>query len=544
MSEATDKHDSDEKSQTRNLQKEDGTSASTRGDKPNAETYAAIMATNPPNPRGPGYIKLYLLALTIFLCSTMSGYDSSLMSSINALPNYTEYFGLPESGDASTGIVFAIFQIGMADYGTYGSVVVRKALLQNSAALKARVGVIIGTIVTATATNLSTFIGGRFLLSFFATLTITAAPLYLVEISPAAYRGTIAGTYNTFYYVGSILATSSVHEYLADHGDLDWRIPIWLQAVCPAIVIVLVRFFPESPRYLILIDKHEEARQIIVKYHTNGDPTHPLVDLQMNEMLHSVQGLPKATWKDLFDLRVLVESRSSRYRLMLNMVFSWFAQFSGNNIISYYLPIMLNAIGVTDTNIKLQLNIVYSVIGWVFSTAGARLHDVVGRRKMLMGSTAAMTICLTLVAAGSAGKVEYNNDATATLAIVFIFAFGAVFSAGYTPMQPVYPAEVASNRMRAKAMGTYKITAGAAGFLNTFVGPIALSSIGYWFYVFFVFWDTFEFAFMYFFFVETKGLTLEELDVIFEADNPRKASVQAKKLQNAYQTHSKEKNTA
>lgn len=98
-------------------------------------------------------------------------------------------------------------------------------------------------------------------------------------------------------------------------------------------------------------------------------------------------------------------------------------------------------------------------------------------------------------------------------------------------MQPIYPAEVVSNKMRAKAMGTFKLTAGAAGFLNTFVGPIALSSIGYWFYVFFVFWDSFEMAFMYFFFVETKGMTLEELDAIFEAKNPRKASIEMKKLQ-------------
>lgn len=255
----------------------------------------------------------------------------------------------------------------------------------------------------------------------------------------------------------------------------------------------------------------------------------------MKEMIHSVQGIPKATWKDLFDLRVLVETRSSRYRLMLNMVFSWFAQFSGNNIISYYLPVMLDAIGVKDTDTKLILNIIYSAIGWIFATGGARLHDLVGRRKMLMGSTVGMAICLAFVAAGSAGKVEYNNNAAATLSIVFIFAFGATYSGAFTPMQPVYPAEVVSNRMRAKAMGAYKITAGAAGFLNTFVAPIALSSIGYWFYVFFVFWDTFEFAFIYFFFIETKGLTLEELDVIFEADNPRKASIEAKKkLQSTY----------
>jgi hypothetical protein len=51
-----------------------------------------------------------------------------------------------------------------------------------------------------------------------------------------------------------------------------------------------------------------------------------------------------------------------------------------------------------------------------------------------------------------------------------------------------------------------------------------VSQIGYWFYVFFVFWDLFEFAFIYFFYVETKSRTLEDLDAIFEAVNPRKAS--------------------
>ncbi|KAI0853851.1 general substrate transporter [Daldinia vernicosa] len=496
------------------------------GIEPSPETYATIIATNKPNPRGPGYIQLYLLAGMVFLCSTMNGFDSSLMSSINALPNYTKYFGLPVNGNASTGIVGqmcgALF-VWMTDW--YG---------RTWHIFFGCLGVCVGTIITALSINLPMFIGGRFLLSFFATCAHTAAPLYLVEISPAAYRGTIAGAYNTFYNVGSILATSSVyacHLHLEDRGDLDWRIPVWLQMVCPGIVCLIIKFFPESPRFLIANDQHEKARDIIAKYRTNGDPDHPLVTLQMKEMLGTVQGTSKATWKDLLDLRVLVETRSSRYRLMLNVAFSWFGQFSGNNIISYYLPIMLDGIGITDTNTKLILNIVYSVIGWVFSVCGARLHDVVGRRKMLLGSTLGMTICLALVAAGAAGKVEYDNSTAATMSIVFIFLFGAIFATGYTPMQPIYPAEVVSNKMRAKAMGTFKLTAGAAGFLNTFVGPIALISIGYWFYVFFVFWDTFEMAFMYFFFVETKGMTLEELDAIFEAKNPRKASVEVKNVQ-------------
>jgi MFS family permease len=62
-------------------------------------------------------------------------------------------------------------------------------------------GVCVGTIVTSLATTVPTFIAGRFLLSFFATFAQTTVPLYLVEIAPPAYRGTLAGLYNTFYYV-------------------------------------------------------------------------------------------------------------------------------------------------------------------------------------------------------------------------------------------------------------------------------------------------------------------------------------------------------
>ncbi|GJC94336.1 lactose permease [Colletotrichum higginsianum] len=316
-----------------------------------ADTYAAIMATNKPNPRGPGYMKLYLLAGICFFCSTMNGYDSALLGSINALPNYTEYFGLPANGNASTGIVFAIFQVGrVSDLLGHQFLIPRMQVGQMCGALFiwmadwygrtwhiffGCLGVCVGAIITALSTSLPMFIGGRFILSFFATCAHTSAPLYLVELAPATYRGTIAGMYNTFYNVGSILATSAVyacHRYLSDKGDLDWRIPLWLQMVCPGLVCILIKFFPESPRWLVAQDRHDEAKNIIATYHTNGDLDHPLVDLQMKEMIGSVDPAHVPSWKDLFDLRVLVESRSSRYRLMLNVAFSWFGQFSGNNI--------------------------------------------------------------------------------------------------------------------------------------------------------------------------------------------------------------------
>jgi hypothetical protein len=80
--------------------------------------------------------------------------------------------------------------------------------------------------------------------------------------------------------------------------------------------------------------RHDEAKNTIATYHTNGDLDHPLVALQMREMLALVDEEHQASWKDLVDLRVLVETRSSRYRLMLNIAFSWFGQFSGNKYIT------------------------------------------------------------------------------------------------------------------------------------------------------------------------------------------------------------------
>lgn len=81
--------------------------------------------------------------------------------------------------------------------------------------------------------------------------------------------------------------------------------------------------------------RHKEARAFFAEYHANGDVDHPLVDLQMRENKKVLCGQAPATWKDLFDLRVLVESRASRYRLMLNMTWAWFGQFSGNK----YVPL-------------------------------------------------------------------------------------------------------------------------------------------------------------------------------------------------------------
>jgi hypothetical protein len=82
-------------------------------------------------------------------------------------------------------------------------------------------------------------------------------------------------------------------------------------------------------------ERFDEARAIVVEYHANGDASHPIVELEMTEMSESMRNGGMMTWKTTFDIRNLFNTRARRYRLALCIAFSWFGQFSGNNIASY-----------------------------------------------------------------------------------------------------------------------------------------------------------------------------------------------------------------
>lgn len=102
---------------------------------------------------------------------------------------------------------------------------------------------------------------------------------------------------------------------------------------------------------------------MIAKYHANGDLHHPLVKLEISEMSDSLRQQPMTSFRSFFDPRILFKTRARRYRIMLNIAFSWFGQFSGNNVASYYLPKLLDNVGITDVSTQLLLNIIYALTG-------------------------------------------------------------------------------------------------------------------------------------------------------------------------------------
>ena len=100
--------------------------------------------------------------------------------------------------------------------------------------------------------------------------------------------------------------------------------------------------------------------------------------------------------------------------------------------------------------------------------------------------------------------------------------FMVFFSFGWTPLQALYPAEVLSYENRAKGLALQGWCTAAVSLINTFGLPPALAALQWKTYLIFMAWDVVGIVTIWYFIVETKQLSLEELDDVFEAKNPRK----------------------
>jgi MFS family permease len=184
--------------------------------------------------------------------------------------------------------------------------------------------------------------------------------------------------------------------------------------------------------------------------------------------------------KRWWDYRVLFNKRSSRYRIACNIIFSIFAQWAGNGVLSYFLPAVLTASGYTGDVTQLNINLGYACFQFAFALFGAAFVERVGRRPMFLFSMSACTIVWVGMTISSALFVESDkkNTSAAQASIAMIFIFGAVYSIGLTPLQALYPVEVLSYEMRAKGMGFSGLAVSVGGLLNQFAWPISLKKIG------------------------------------------------------------------
>ncbi|KAJ1559516.1 hypothetical protein HK405_010323, partial [Cladochytrium tenue] len=228
-------------------------------------------------------IHLYLICLVAFVNSATYGFDGSLLSGINAMDQYLDYFHIESTG-TMTSVVFSAYSLGFIvaafPSGPFADRYGRRLGMAFGSAI-----IIVGAVIGSTSVHIAQFIVARFILGMGISFASAAAPSWVAEIAHPSYRGVITGTYNTFWYVGNIIATWTLYPCSYLDTQLSFRLPIALQCVFGVIVVCFVWFIPESPRWLINNGKAEEGLKVLVYYHGEGDPDSEIVREEYAEIL-------------------------------------------------------------------------------------------------------------------------------------------------------------------------------------------------------------------------------------------------------------------
>lgn len=179
-----------------------------------------------------------------------------------------------------------------------------------------------------------------------------------------------------------------------------------------------------QPRWLVMKDRRDEAIQVLAKYHGEGDPNAPIVRLQIQEIVEDMAAARNDNpW---WDFKELVHTGAARYRLYMVIAMAFFGQWSGNNVVSYFMPQMIANAGIEDTNKQLLINAINPIFSMLAAIYGATLLDRLGRRTMLMSGLAGALFSYVLLTAFTASSESQPNLAYGT--IVSIYLFGIFFA--------------------------------------------------------------------------------------------------------------------
>ncbi|KAJ0323850.1 hypothetical protein COL5a_007961 [Colletotrichum fioriniae] len=247
---------------------------------------------------------LYLILIPTGLgVEWTSGFDSSMMNSLQAVSSWFEYFGRPNS--SRLGLLSAIYSLGalMAiPFVPYFSQRLgrRRTILMGSWIM------VLGAGLQAGSRNVDMFLASRWILGFGIPFAIINASSLIGELSYAKERPIMTSLFNASWFVGAIVAAG------------------------------------------ITFDRGDEAFAILSKYHSEGENGDEFVRLEYAQIMSTIQQekevASKFLWADVF------RDAAMRRRFMLAGIMGFFTQWSGNGLISFYMKKILNLVGITDNH--------------------------------------------------------------------------------------------------------------------------------------------------------------------------------------------------
>jgi len=432
---------------------------------------------------------LYFVTFVAALGGLMFGFETAV---INGTIFYVQqFFGFSEAMKGvvvSTALVGCI--IGALFIGKPGDIFGRRQMMKLMAVM-----FLLSMIGAGLATNLTVFITARLIGGIAVGGASVLTPMYISEIAPPKLRGRLVATNQLAIVSGILLAFFS--NYIIDSiGAANWRW-MFLAGTIPSGVYFLLLFFIErSPRWLVKMERVEEALHVIrrVNPHENAETLmHQIKDSLNQEVMKKYSFMFKPPYLKL---------------VLIGIAVGMFNQMAGINVIMYYSTDIFRVAGFSGESAMFQ-SVLIGVTNLAFTIIAMIFIDRFGRKFLLYVGATGMSVFLGLFAwsyiTGNYAGYQLLAYLVGYIAF-FAFSQGAVI---WVILSEMFPNNV---RSRGAAIGSFSHW--FFNFVIALLFPVVSAKIGVgWVFAFFFAATLLSLLFYHFALVETKGKSLEELEM-------------------------------
>ena len=455
-------------------------------------------------------LRVFFLSLIAALGGFLFGFDSGVINgTVNALQNAFD------SDAVGTGFNVASMLLGCAAgaffAGNLADRIGRKPVLIITSIL-----FIISAFGSGIASSSGEFVFFRILGGLAVGAASVLTPAYISEIAPAQIRGRLATLQQLMIVLGLFIAFLS--NYLIANasggatelfwgGYQAWQWMFWMEIIPASIFFIGLLFIPESPRYLVSVNKSDKAFSILSQLSPNLDIREKIEEIKSTIGTKTQRGLKE-----------LISKNGSFHPIVwVGLGLAVFQQLTGINVVFYYGATLWQAAGFSESD-ALMTNVISGSVNIIFTFVAIMLIDKVGRKPLLLIGSLGQAVMLAVLAfTFASAPIDANGNLLlstqqGTLALISANAYIAFFAFSWGPVMWVMLGEMFPNRFRGAALAVCGLAQWGANFTITMTFPILLATLGLGYsYGIYAAFGLIAWFFVRKFVNETKGKSLEEM---------------------------------
>ncbi|KAI9115160.1 hypothetical protein K1719_014173 [Acacia pycnantha] len=315
---------------------------------------------------------------------------------------------------------------------------INDAFGRKKATLIADVVFALGSIVMALSPNVYVLIFGRLLIGIGVGMASVTAPVYIAEAAPSEIRGGLVSINVLMITGGQFISYLINLAFTQVPGTWRWMLGV---AGLPAVIqFFLMLCLPESPRWLLMQNRKDEAVSVISKIY-DTDRLEDEVEYCCAQLEEELEKQSRVRYLDVF------KTKEIRLAFLAGAGLQAFQQFTGISIVMYYSPTILERAGFHSKELALLLSLIVSGLNAAGTVLGIYLIDHAGRKKLALTSLSGVVVSLGILSAGSfLGSSGSSNGNYGWLAVLGLALYIAFFAPGMGPVpwtvnSEVYPQE-------------------------------------------------------------------------------------------------------